>query len=238
MKAELSALLSEGRDVLKALLDEGGKADFRTFYQAWYTKSLGAVRSLAPDRLEEFRRYYEPDPKRKALGYGTYVIQDYLKNVVPNRLGYPDFNATEQAAGGVLNQIAILASLDARIDSVLADVEAHLQADMQDAELATAAGLIPVSPRAAGALAGVILERHLAAIADAHTITLRKKNPGIADFNDVLKQHSVYDIPTWRKITLLGDLRNLCSHNKNVELTAVQVRELVEGVNWAIKSVF
>lgn len=177
IKTELSELATQGQTILKQLLDEKSQANFHFDYQAWFTKALRAVQSLAPDRYEEFRRYYEPDPKRKSLGYGTYVIQDYLKNVVPSRLHHPDFDSRTQAAQAMFNQLAILGSVSSRIDSVLANVEAHLLADLQDAELATARVLLTVSPRAAGALAGVVLEAYLQKVALEHQVKVAKKAP-------------------------------------------------------------
>lgn len=92
--------------------------------------------------------------------------------------------------------------------------------------------------RAAGALAGVILERHLQRVAINHEIKISKKNPTISDLNDPLKVDGIYDIPTWRKIQLMADIRNLCSHQKDSEPNKEQVVELIEGVSTIIKSVF
>ena len=91
--------------------------------------------------------------------------------------------------------------------------------------------------RAAGSLAGVVLEAHLQRVATTHNIKITKKAPTIADLNDPLKQDGVYETATWRKIGYLADLRNLCSHKKDVEPTAAQVVELIEGVNWAVKTI-
>lgn len=237
LKDELSQLVASGTKILKGLYDEEGDGGFHFSYQAWYTKALGVVRTLAPDRLDEFRRYYEPDPKRKSLGYGDYVIQDYIKGVAPSRLTYPDFDTSDQTARGVLNQVAILQSLEGRIDSVLSSIETQLQADMQDAELETAGKLVAISPRAAGALAGVVLEKHLQTVVRTRQVKVAKRNPTIGDLNDALKNDGVYDTPCWRKISYLGDLRNLCSHKKTAEPTPDQARELVDGVNWVIKNV-
>jgi hypothetical protein len=79
---EIDALYGEGVDLASAFQKKEDK-QFQYDYQKWYTKALRVVASLAPDRLSEFRGYYEIDPKRKLLSYGTYVIQDYLKNIVP-----------------------------------------------------------------------------------------------------------------------------------------------------------
>ena len=84
----------------------------------------------------------------------------------------------------------------------------------------------------------MVLERHLQRVAVNHNAAPNKKNPTIADLNDPLKQAGVYDVPTWRKIQLLADIRNICSHQKNVDPTSDQVDELIAGVNSVIKSVF
>jgi len=138
----------------------------------------------------------------------------------------------------ILNQLQILASLSSRIDSVLQDVTGHLFAELQDAELVAATQLKKISRRAAGALAGVVLERHLQSAAKNHNILIGKKLPTISDLNDPLKNKGVYGTPAWRKIQLLADIRNLCSHQKTTEPTDEQVEELIAGVNSVIKSVF
>jgi hypothetical protein len=138
----------------------------------------------------------------------------------------------------VVNQVQIIASLSSRIDSVLKDVTGHLFAELQDTELNAAMQLKKTSKRASGALAGVVLERHLQRVATNHGISTGKKNPTVSDLNDPLKSKGVYDTPMWRKIQLLADIRNLCSHQKSAEPTDEQVEQLISGVNSVIKSVF
>ena len=132
----------------------------------------------------------------------------------------------------------ILTSLSSRIDHVLADVRGGLLAELEDRELKAAANLVPVNLRAAGALAGVVLERHLQRVAENHGIALKKKDPTISDLNDPLKDKGAFPLPVWRKIQLLADLRNLCVHNKGVDPKKDQVTELIDGVNTIVKSVF
>lgn len=234
---EIKALYDEGVKLAIAFQEKEEK-QFQYKYQHWYTKAIKVVSSLAQDRYQEFCHYYEIDPKRKTLGYGTYVIQDYLKNVVPNRFNYPDFDTRGQVLTNFSNQLTILSSLAGRIDSVLSNIEGELYAEIQDDEIATARQLAKINTRAAGALVGVLIEGHLQKVAQAHNIKIPKKNPTIADLNDPLKSASVIDTPTWRKISFLADLRNLCSHKKDVEPTKEQVDELISGSEWLTKNVF
>jgi hypothetical protein len=71
---------------------------FQYDYQSWYTKALAVVSTLTPDRHAELREYYEANPKRKSLSYGTFVIQDFLKGVGPNRSTHPDFDERHHLA--------------------------------------------------------------------------------------------------------------------------------------------
>lgn len=238
IRKELATLYEEGAKTAVAFQKEEGGIHFSYDYQRWYTKALKAVQTLAPDRLAEFRSYYEIDPKRKTLGYGTYVIQDFIKGVAPSRALHPEFNTRDQTLQCFFNQLTILSAIAERVDSVVANIEGELYAELQDNELLTARQLAKVSLRAAGALVGVVIEGHLQKVAAAHAIKIVKKNPTIADLNDPLKSASVIDTPAWRKISFLADLRNICSHKKDSEPTKEQVEELISGAEWLSKNVF
>ena len=136
------------------------------------------------------------------------------------------------------NQIAILKAVNERIDSVLANIEEELYAELQDNELITARRLQKVSPRAAGTLVGVVIEGHLQKVASAHSIKVTKKNPTIADLNDLLKQASVIDMFEWRKISSFADVRNCCAHKTDSEPKKDQVEQLIQGAEWLVKNVF
>ena len=126
-----------------------------------------------------------------------------------------------------------------RVNSILSDIRGVLQAELFDNELDAASELLKKGHlRAAGALAGVTLESHLSKIAANHTLKVGKKNPTIFDFNEELKNNGVYDIPNWRFIQRLGDIRNLCVHSKDRDPTKDEVDELIRGVQKVIKTLF
>lgn len=113
-----------------------------------------------------------------------------------------------------------------------------MQADSFDSEIDAARELLKHKfSRAAGAIAGVILEKHLRQVCDDHNITVSKKSPGIGDLNELLKTNSVIDVPQWRHISLLGDYRNLCDHNKQKEPTVEQVTDLIDGTDKVLKTI-
>ena len=65
-----------------------------------------------------------------------------------------------------------------------------------------------------------------------------EKAPVIRDYNDVLKNEGVIDIPTWRFIQMLADIRNLCDHNKTEDPTKENLKDLIDGTDKIIKMVF
>jgi hypothetical protein len=136
-------------------------------------------------------------------------------------------------------QLTILQSCQDRLDSVLSDIQGILQAEMFDDELAAAQDLLKKKHlRAAGALCGVILERHFNSVAKNHNLNVGKNNPTIADFNELFKKHDIYDIPNWRFIQRLADVRNISSHFKGREPLNDEIEELIRGTEKILKTVF
>ena len=238
IKSEINTCLTETVPIIEFLqgktIDEN--YSFHVHYQRWYSKAIKIVEFLAPDRYVEFKSYYEIDNRRKSLSYGTYVIQDYIKNVVP--VGYDNFNTKQQALNNLYNQYTILAAVGQRIDNILADVQGALYIELQDLELETAIALLKVNLRASGVIAGVVLEGYLSKVAEKHNLKSVKKKPTLSDFNELLKSNNIFDTSIWRKISYLADIRNICAHKSEQEPTKEQVQELIDGTNWVTKNVF
>jgi tagatose-1,6-bisphosphate aldolase len=135
-------------------------------------------------------------------------------------------------------QLNILKSAQSRFDSALFDMVEIVQADLFDNELEAAQELGRKGfARGAGAVAGVVLERHLARIAAKHSLKSRKSAPTINDLNQVLKDNDIIDIATWRFVQHLGDLRNLCDHDKGPDPTKDQIDDLIAGVSKIVKTI-
>ncbi len=136
-------------------------------------------------------------------------------------------------------QLSILMSIKSRFESSLFDIKQILQADLFDSELSAAKELVKNGfLRGAGAMTGVVLEKHLEHVCLNHKIVISKKNPTISDLNDLLKNNNVLDTPSWRYIQRLGDLRNLCDHNKKREPTSEELNELIDGADKILKTIF
>jgi len=243
IKDVLNKLVEDGKIVQGLIKGEIASPDFTEAYQKWYTPALKLVSLLGKDRLDEFCSYYHVDLSRDQLNASTYVIQDYVSGVKPvhstaTRMTGTDFHSQPVVTSKFASQLGLLKSLSTRIDSVLSDVTGHLFAELQDEELKVASQLVEVNLRAAGAVAGVILEGHLQQVATNHYISIPKKNPTVSDLNNPLKENNVYDIITWRRIQYLADIRNYCDHKKEREPTEEEVKDLIAGTDKIIKTIF
>lgn len=212
--------------------------NFDKEYQFWYTEALRLIKQLIPDRLSDFTRHYEIPKQRKELSYSTYTIEDYLQGTTAHRGGTRLFGK-EAAIPRFSQQLAIVQSAESRFTSTLFDILQLTQADVFDSELDAASELTKKGfTRSAGALAGVVLERHLSQVCESHDIKVAKKAPSISELNDVLKNKDVIDTPAWRNIQYLGDIRNLCDHDKKTDPTKEQVDDLINGTLKVIKTIF
>jgi len=214
--------------------------DFKQVYQSWYSEAKALIKQLLPDRLDDFVRYYEKPKNRKTLSFESYRIEDYLQGLIVKGFGNEVIVPTSSAIPHFVQQLAIVKALKEIFESSLFDIKLHLQAEMFDDELEAASYLLKNKfTRAAGAMAGVALERRLKQVCVNHIVTLgKKKNLSISDLNDALKNSNTIDTTDWRRIQLLGDIRNKCDHDKKVEPTEAEVNELIEGVKKVIKTLF
>ena len=208
--------------------------NFSDEYETWYSEAKALIRQLLPDRLDDFIGHYEKPKVRKDINYESYRISDYLMqlhvpNIVNTNAGIPRFR----------QQLAIVRAVRNRFESSLFDIKQIVQADLFDSELEAAMVLVERGfIRPGGAIAGVVMEKHLAEVCKNHKIKIKKKAPTIADFNDALKRENVIDLPQWRLNQHLGDLRNLCNHNKGKEPSEDAVTHLIEDVMKLTKTLF
>ena len=138
-------------------------------------------------------------------------------------------------------QLAIVKAAARRLNSSLHEIKQLVQADLFDSELDAAkelmnSGFLP----AAGMMAAVVMEKHLAQVCEKHGIEFEKEKRKLTinDFNNHLKDNSVIDTPEWRRNQYLGDLRNSCAHyNEGKEVTKEEIEELIKGVERAIRMI-
>ena len=210
--------------------------NFSSNYQAWYSEAIALLSQVLPERLDDFKAYYAPKTPPKEYTWANYTISDYLRGLTVRHYG--DVVVGQSGAlQPMYQQFNIIAGLANRFASTLYDIKILLHADLMDDELHAAEELNKKGfRRGAGAMAGVVLEGHLAAVCERHKVTIRKKVPAISDLNDALKAASVADVAQWRFIQHLGDLRNKCDHKKTSDPTQEEVAELIDGVRKITKT--
>ena len=252
LEAELDQLITQGKLLYYGFMKEIGKLDetsaeeikehkiklpsFTMEYDDWYSTCIPVVKQLIPDRLDDFMLQYKQE-KRKEIDALTYTISDYLLQISTSR-GPRVIADGKSALPKFLRQTNILKSAKNVLAHHIVDIIQVLQAELFDSELNAASTLNKNGfIRGAGAMAGVVLERHLKHVCDVHGQKSRKQHPTISEFNDLLKAANIVDMAKWRFIQHLGDIRNLCDHPKERDPTKDDVEELVEGVNKVLKTV-
>lgn len=213
---------------------------FSSSYQKWYSRSQAVIKQVLPDRLSDFVSHYEYPRVRKDINFQNYMIRDYLQGLKITRgNGYTVVADGSAAIPEFKQQLNMVKAAKDSLESTLMDLTAVLQADLFDTEIETAGALAKAGYlRAAGAICGVVIEKHLYHVCDTHNLKIAKKNPSISDFAQLLRTSGVIKLAQERFIQSLADTRNLCSHAKGSEPTKDEITELVEGTGKVLKTIF
>jgi len=219
------------------IIEKNKPLEFKRNYEVWYTEAYQVIKQIIPDRLTDFVLLYKNE-KRKQLDPGTYTISDAIIGLTASR-GNEIIADAKSAFPRFQQQVDILKSAKRKFESSLFDIKQIIQADMFDSELQAANELSKKGfLRGAGAICGVVLERHLNQVIENHKITISKKNPTIADLNDLLKKEEIIETQDWRFIQHLGDIRNLCDHSKEREPQKDDIEDLLRGTDKIIKTIY
>ena len=228
-KKDIDNLIKKGEKLLSILGTNEALIKFRKEYEIWYSESLSLVKIVLPNRAEDFEKYYYQKG------------ENCLKDCINYQSDYFDFlkDRAQEAMLLFENQLGIVKAAKRKFESSLFDIKQLVQADLFNSELDAARELNKKGfTRGAGAVAGVVLEGHLSQVCENNKLKIIKKNPTINDFSQLLKDNDVADIPAWRFIQHLADLRNLCDHNKKREPKKEEIEELISGIEKITKTVF
>jgi hypothetical protein len=249
-KKDLDELINLGKLMMEDIKSRKGnnkeykndhRNTFETEYQNWYTITLAVVKQIIPHRFNEFESLYLADPKRKVINRVNFTIQDWLNGYRLYNLIFPedcDIDDIDIVILKFQTQKTILESASHRFENSLFDIRKIVQAELFDSEIDSANELLKNGYlRAAGAIVGVLLEKHLNDVCENHMIKVNKKTPCISDYNNLLKDNNVIELHIWRFIQRLGDIRNLCDHKKDYEPEKNDVIELVKGVEKILKTI-
>ena len=188
---------------------------FKLDYQDWYSSCCALLeRNYNKERTSEFKSEYESTIKK--IMSANYTTRDSEYEFIDS----------------FKHQASILNALPQYLEHRLSDRELTVASILMDDELLEAEYLLKKGfIRAAGALAGVVLEKHLKMKCDKNEPKLKyPKNATISKLSDIMKDNNSLDIPEWRKIQYLGDIRNKCDHDKKVEPKKEEVTDLISKV--------
>lgn len=249
IKAEVKELKEMGRTLLLSFLKDYGTEEdkdyvirtgrtdipsFKFHYQTWYSKSYRLIKQIIPDRATDFSNLYEYPRVRKNISFQNYTIKDTLQGlIVGNGIVSPKDSRPE-----FIQQLSIFDAAYSTLDSTINNMVLSLQSNIFDSEIESATNLKKAGHlRAAGAICGVLIEKHLLSVCQSHNIKISKKHPSISDLNEKLKSEKLLEHTQWRHIQLMADIRNICSHAKEKEPTNDQIDDLINGTNKIMKSI-
>lgn len=211
--------------------------DFGNEYQKWYSRALRAIHQVLPERAAEFGNLYRPE-KRREMNVETYGIADAIHGLTVTSGGVAMFDTLLVTTRKLRQQVAIVESARESLDMLLSDVQGVIQASLLDDELSAANELLKSGHlRSAGVIGGVVLERHLKSVMDRHKVTTRRK-PTLANLNDSLKEAGHVDVPVWRQVQYIADIRNLCAHSGDREPDRDEVEAMLISIDKIVKTIF
>ncbi len=182
-------------------------------YQTWFASSTTLIREYLPQRERELVKAYD-----KILTYLQFNIETWE----PRNEIYVD---------GFVDVFDIQRSIIMAIPSVIDLKEFELRilisGDLVDDELEEAQILFENKHfRAAGAIAGVALERYLKTLCETSTPPVQyNKKDTIDPLATALYKAKKMDITMLKKIQYLASIRNKCDHPKAVE--EKEIEELI-----------
>lgn len=188
-------------------------------YQKWYSSSRHLVNDYMPERIAEFERLYSSILFRLRLETefgGIYDKSNYINS------WNDDF----------LNQLGILLSVPLVAEIKEKSLRNILTADIANSEIDEAELLYEnLHYRAAGAVAGVALERYLKTLCEINGIEYKKEN-SIYSLSQFLYNHEppIIDATVLNHMGYLASIRKDCDHANPIpdEILKKDVRRLID----------
>jgi hypothetical protein len=174
----------------------------------WYRTALRVLHRLTAWRSQEVKDHACEGHSRARPGSPETGRQTCLgMTITPNGEMIPSVRLTFLAH--FAQQLRILSAVRDGLAYVLADLHGTLYGDVEHHVLTAIDTLSQHGHhRAAGALAGVLLEIHLAHVAAKYRVAMGAKAPDITMLNAALKRGGIYDGEIWHSIQRLGALRD------------------------------
>ena len=126
----------------------------------------------------------------------------------------------------------LIGSIPSYMEGRLYDLELGLAQEFTRDQLLEAEVLLKARHvRAAGAIAGVLLERHLKLLCDRSQPPIKYASKAmISNLNELLWKARVYEQKEWRLVQWMGDVRNECDHANATEPEPKAVQKLIHDI--------
>jgi hypothetical protein len=186
-------------------------------YQIWYSKAEALIKEYLYDRKDEFTREYDEILCLLQLrkNWGKVYVHSIIKE-------FTDRFDTQKN---------LISSLPKVIEIQNSKLKKTVSADLVESELEEAELLLEHNfIRAAGAVAGVALERYLKTLCDIITppVEYDNKKDTINPLATKLRDKGHLSETKRKKIEWLGDIRNKCDHSNKEEPAKEEVKELIK----------
>jgi len=192
-------------------------------YQQWYAGCLALVEVTMPARRGELTHAYRGAVR--TIGSGPAMLHSLDRD-------YITFEEQTAIARTITQIKAIVGAAPYYLEGRLHDIELKVAQAYVGDQLGEAQVLLCARHvRSAGAVAGVLLERHLKLLCDRRQPPIAyPRAAAIAKLNDLLRDEGVYDTAQWRRVQWMGDIRNSCDHAGTTEPRMQDVSDLIDEV--------
>lgn len=189
-------------------------------YNSFYTRSSLIIEKILPNRINEFHQCYKLTSENKLAKYD---ISTYLIRVQCISLSR-DYEL--EAIKLFERQLSILESAYDTLNTVFFNIENDIRHNIYIDELDSAEHLLKSGYiRAAGSVAGVVLENHLKVVCKGISTISLDGSETLSKYNMLLK-NEIGDV-LWGRVDAISRIRNLCDHAKDREPTKKEVQFLI-----------
>ncbi|MEG1506547.1 MAG: hypothetical protein RR201_02185 [Malacoplasma sp.] len=201
IKESIKKLYTDGKKIFNEFINDKEDNIFLKLgqkYQSWYTIANITVKELVPTRYDDFIECYKCS-KRKEISFSNFTMSDYLVGI---SISLGDTILFKPKTAGLIRfkmQLDIIKAINENFENTLFNIKNSIEFELLDNELKSTKKLLKNGYlRSAGAVCGVILEKHFASVLENHKLCIKKKEPCISDYNDLFKNENVYDTVKWR----------------------------------------
>ena len=184
-------------------------------FQIWYSSAYQLVKEYVPEQENDFKRNYN-----EVLDF--IQLNNSILDTTNNQLIIDKFENVFEIQSGILLSIPFVAEIkEFSLRKILtAD---FMEMEIDQAELLFKSGF----ERAAGAIAGIALEKHLKTLCDINKVPYKYKDT-IEPLAQALHSAGKIDSTELKKIIYLGGIRNDCAHPNDVSKD--KIKALIEQV--------